>query len=102
LPLVITSAAPKSASSRCAHAAAQEDDRTLPRLEQLPLGLAGLREQLWSRRHQGERLVLAVLARAQARDGVVVVGGAGEVPAAEPLDGQDRAVAQQLDRLLER
>ena len=47
------------------------------------------------RRHQRERLVLAVLARAQRGDGGLVVGAAGEVVAADPLDGEDRPAAQQ-------
>ena len=41
--------------------------------------------------HQRERLVLAVLARAQRGDRVLVVGAAGEVEAAEALDRHDRA-----------
>ena len=48
--------------------------------------------------HQRERLVLAVLARAQPRDRALVVGAAGEVVAAQPLDGDDRARAQQARR----
>ena len=40
--------------------------------------------------HQRERLVLAVLARAQRRDGGLVVGAAGEVVAADSLDRHDR------------
>ena len=48
--------------------------------------------------HQRERLVLAVLARAQRRDRGLVVGAAGEVVAAEALDRHDRAVAQQRRR----
>ena len=45
-------------------------------------------------RHQRERLVLAVLARAQRGDGRLVVGAAGEVIAADALDGDDEAVEQ--------
>ena len=46
-------------------------------------------------RHQRERLVLAVLARAQRGDRRLVVGAAGQVVAADPLDRDDRAGAQQ-------
>ena len=46
-------------------------------------------------RHQRERPVLAVLARAQPRHRGLVVGAAGEVVAAEALDRDDRAVEQQ-------
>ena len=46
-------------------------------------------------RHQRERLVLAVLARAQRARPPLVVGAAREVVAAEALDRDDRAVAQQ-------
>ena len=52
--------------------------------------------------HDRERLVLAVLARAEPRDRLLVRRVAGEVVAAEPLDREDRAVPQQRDRLLER
>ena len=55
--------------------------------------------------HQRERLVLAVLARAQPRDRRLVVGAAGEVEAADALDRDDRrrssaaaAVAAARDR----
>ena len=44
--------------------------------------------------HQRERLVLAVLARAQRCHRRLVVGPAGEVKAADALDRDDRAVAQ--------
>ena len=53
--------------------------------------------------HQREWLVLAVLARAQLRHRVLVLGQAGEVEAAEPLDGDDRALPERprcrLDRI---
>ena len=39
--------------------------------------------------HQRERLVLPVLARAQRRDGTLVVGAARQVKAADPLDRHD-------------
>ena len=45
-------------------------------------------------RHQRERLVLAVLARAQRGDRRLVVGAAGEVEAADALDREDSARAQ--------
>ena len=44
--------------------------------------------------HQGERLVLAVLAVAQPRDRKLDVGAAGEVEPADSLDGHDPPVAQ--------
>ena len=46
------------------------------------------------RDHQGERLVLSVLARAQGAHRRLVIGAAGEVKAADPLDRDDRALAQ--------
>ena len=52
--------------------------------------------------HHCERLLLAALARAQACDRALVGRVAGEVVAAEPLDGDDAALAQDCDRLLER
>ena len=48
------------------------------------------------RDEQRERPVLAVLARAQQRDGGLVVGAAGEVVAAEALDREDLAVEEVL------
>ena len=51
-----------------------------------------------SARHQRERLVLAVLARAQRARRRLVVGAAGEVEAAEALDRDDRRRAQQRPR----
>ena len=48
--------------------------------------------------HHRERLLVAVLARAQAPHGVVRRGVAREVEAAEALDRDDQAVAQRLRR----
>ena len=50
--------------------------------------------------HQRERLVLAMLARAQRGDRALVVGAAGEMEPADALDGDDRAVAQRPRRRL--
>ena len=56
-----------------------------------------------SARHHGERLLLAVLARAQPRDGGLVGRVAGEVVAAEALDRERSAPSRSsADRLLER
>ena len=46
--------------------------------------------------HDGERLVGAPLAPLEAAHGLAVGGVAGEVEAAEALDGEDLAAAQQL------
>ncbi len=74
---------------------AHEHDRARGRAQQLELRGRDLGERLGRGRHHGERLLLAVLARAQPRDRLLVARVAGEVVAAEPLDGEDRAVAQQ-------
>ena len=54
-----------------------------------------LGQRLGLGRQHRERLLLAVLAGAQPGDGLLVGGVAGEVVAAEPLDREDRPVAQQ-------
>ena len=46
--------------------------------------------------HDGERLVAAALSAAQLGDRALVAGVAGQVVAADALDGEDAAVAQQL------
>ena len=46
------------------------------------------------RGHQRERLVLARFARPQRGDGALVVGAAGEMEAADALDGDDPPAAQ--------
>ncbi len=78
-----------------------DHDRPLRTLEQGPLGIAqhdqALR-RLGVAAHDRERLVLAVLAAAQLGDRGLVVGPAGEVVAAEPLDGDDQAVPQRRGR----
>ena len=53
-------------------------------------------------RHQGERLVLAVLARAQGRGGSLVARAAGQVVAAQPLDRDHRPAAQSPGGMTER
>ena len=76
-------------------AARREHDRPRGRAER---GVIVERDQLARGRgvahHQRERPVLAVLARAQPRDDVLVVGAAREVEAADALDRDDRAVEQ--------
>ena len=75
----------------------REHDRPLAPGQQLRLGVAQLDERPRRRdvaHHERERPVLAVLARAQSRDRLLVVGAAREVVAAEALDGHDRAVEQ--------
>ncbi len=52
------------------------------------------------RAHQRERLVLAVLAGPQPRHRGLVVGPAGQVEAADPLDRNDRALPQRPRRRL--
>ena len=77
--------------------ARRQHDRPLGAQQQLPLvGLehgeaGGLVEVA---HHQGERLLFAVLARAQRRHGVLVVRPAGEVKPADALDRHDRARRQ--------
>ncbi len=60
-----------------------------------------MRQQLGPIGHERERLVLAVLAAAQQRDGLLVRRVAGEVIAAQALDREDLAVAEEADRRLE-
>ncbi len=82
--------------------AAQQDDRPLARLEQGPLLGVDDRERPGLDGHDGERLLLPELPSAQARDRGLVGRVAGEVVAAEALDRQDAAPAQELSRALER
>ena len=74
-----------------------EHDRPLGRGEQVPFGVAQRHQALRfgdAGDHQRERLVLAVLARAQRGHHRLVVGAAREVIPADALDGENRAVAQ--------
>ena len=126
LPLVITSVTPASASSRwCSGVVRQHHaevglarrdggrDRARPAAggaitigRSRPVSSApppassttSARAASRSGDHQRERLVLAVLARAQRGDGRLVVGAAGEVKAADALDRHDRAGAQRRGR----
>ena len=79
-----------------------EDDRRLRRAEQRQFLVGADRDRFGRRRHHGERLLVALLARAQARHRGLVGGEAGEVVAADPLDREHRSVAQQRHRLGER
>ncbi len=75
-----------------AAATGREHDRALGRGEQLARRPLQRHEPLGPRqvrRHERERLVLAMLGRPQPRDGRLVVGAAGEVVAADPLQGDD-------------
>ena len=72
-----------------------DHDRPVGRRQPRALGLGEGDELPRVLGHQRERAVLAVLARAQPRDGRLVVGPAREVVAADPLDRQDRAAAEQ-------
>ena len=121
LPLVITSGTPTSASKQMVQrrvgqhhaqiAGMRGDGRGDPHAgparsdDDRPLAAEDLRRRLDQRRgvanHQGERPVLAVLARPQPRHGRLVVGAAGEMEAADPFDGDDRAREQRLHRLLD-
>ena len=73
----------------------REDDRACVRAQQLGLREPELDEPRGRPHradHQREGLVLAVLARAQPRDDMLVVGAARQVIAAKPLDGHDCAL----------
>ena len=80
---------------------AGQDDRPIPRAQQFRLPVSQL-DQLGGGGevldHQRERPVLAVLARAQRRDRLGIVGAAGEVVAAEALDRDDRTGDQRRRR----
>ena len=52
--------------------------------------------------HDRERLVLAVLARPQRGDGLLAGGVGGQVVAAQALDGEDPAAAEEFGGRLER
>ena len=86
---------PGATDSATARPAAARRATTIGRsrpLEQRLLGgveLDQLARGLDARRHQRERLVLAVLSRAKRRHRRLVVGAAAEVVAADPLDGDD-------------
>ena len=73
-----------------------EHDRPLARVEESCLVLVEVCQPLGLVGHHRERLVLAELARAQPGDRGLVGGVAGEVIAAEPLDGEDRPFVQEL------
>ena len=79
----------------------REHDRPARRAQERARRVVELDERLGRvevRRHHGERPLLAVLARAQRGDRVLVGGQAGQVIAADALDGDDRAAAQQRRR----
>ena len=83
----------------------RQHDRARGRQQQLLRGLAH-RDQVARHRgiggHQRERLVLAVLSRAELRHRILVSGQAGEMEAAEALDRDDRAVQQRARGRLDR
>ena len=78
-------------------ALAEQHDRRRRRVEQRVLAWRQVGEpqrRLAIAHHHGERLLRAVLAASQARDGGVVGCQAGQVVAAEPLDRDDRSRAE--------
>ena len=75
--------------------AAQEHDRPGRQVQQRPLLCGDRGQRVGLGGQHRERLLFAVLARAQPGDRVLVARVAGEVIAAEPLDGDDAPVAQQ-------
>ena len=86
---------------RGVRSARRDHDRPLAPGEQRLLGRPEVDERPRRRDvrgHQRERAVLAVLARAQRRDRGLVVGAAGEVEAADALDGEDPPGAQRERR----
>jgi hypothetical protein len=87
---------------RCAGAPANEHDRPLARAEQIPLLGLELGQRVGRGREDGERLLLALLARAQPSHRLLVCRVAGEVVAAEALDGDDPAGAEQRHGVLQR
>lgn len=75
----------------------QQHHRPLARFEQRTLGIVHFRIRRNGsgiRQHDGEGLLLAILAATQARHGFGVRRIAGEVVAAEALDGDDLAATQ--------
>ena len=83
----------------------REHDRPLARAQQPQRLVAQLDEARRGRDvpdHQRERLLLAVLARAQRRHRPLVRGHAGEVEAAEALEREHAALAQAALRRLQR
>ncbi len=80
-------------------AAPCEHDRPGIRREESRRLRVELHERLGLCRHDGKGLLVAVLARPQAGDGRLLGRIAGQVEAAEPLDGEDAARSQQVDRL---
>ena len=81
-----------------------ENDRPLRRLERRLLLLAELDQPergLDAGHHQGKRLVLPVLARAQPRHRLLVAGIAGEVKPADALDRDDQPVGQPSRRTVD-
>ena len=90
---------------RGAVAAAGEHDRSLGTAQQRALELPQNHQRVRGRErrdHQRERLVLAVLARPQRRHRGLIVGAAGQVKAADPLDREDPSGAQRPGGLAHR
>ena len=85
-----------------AGAAPDEHDRARDAVEERDLGGGRLGERVRCGGHHRQGLLLTVLPRAQAGDGLLVGRVAGEVVAAEALDGQDPPLEQQSGGLLDR
>ena len=79
-----------------------EHDRALARMQQLQGRRLELDQHVRLGGHERERLVLTVLARAQARDGLLARRVAGEVVAAQALHREDLPGAQARHCFLER
>jgi hypothetical protein len=87
------------------HAARREDDRSRGRFEERSGLLLELHELLHGVKvtgHQRERLVLTMLSGAHRRDRALLVGEAGQVIAADPLEGEDAPAGQRARRALQR
>ena len=81
---------------------AHEHDRARGRAQQRELGRVQVGQLARRGRHHREGLLVAQLARTQARDRGLVGRRTGQVVAAEALDRDHRPAAQQPHRLLER
>jgi ELWxxDGT repeat protein len=70
--------------------------------QEFPLAIIEVGDRLRIAGHHGQRLRLPVLALAKPGDGGLIGRVAGEVIAAEALDCDDRAAAEQVDDILQR
>jgi hypothetical protein len=79
-----------------------QDDGVCGRAQQSELFVGEVGDLAGGRRHEREGLLLPALAAAQTCDGVLTARVAGEVIAADPLDRDDRSLAEEPNGLLER